>query len=55
MNYYKRDTQLRCSISQGHREPKEQVERAATDIATIMYTSGTTGKPKVRLSELWCW
>jgi long-subunit acyl-CoA synthetase (AMP-forming) len=46
---------LRCSISQGHREPKEQVERAATDIATIMYTSGTTGKPKVRLSELWCW
>ena len=35
-------------IAAGRADPRPGVSAAGTDLCTIMYTSGTTGKPKVR-------
>ncbi len=35
-------------IEAGRASPSPALPAAATDLCTIMYTSGTTGKPKVR-------
>ena len=35
-------------IEAGRADPRPGVSAAGTDLCTIMYTSGTTGKPKAR-------
>lgn len=35
-------------IEAGRASPSPALPASATDLCTIMYTSGTTGKPKVR-------
>ena len=38
-------------VEAGRADPRPGVSAAGTDLCTIMYTSGTTGKPKARAPE----
>ena len=38
-------------IEAGRADPRSGVSAAGTDLCTIMYTSGTTGKPKARAQK----